>query len=86
MNQHQRNSQKGGWVRSGRLSARRRRAIAKLAAAIRWAKARLVRDFGFTATDFERWGVNAFEGQDRLDLLHEAYHLSQKDAKRAVRG
>ena len=38
MTSHQKNSQKGGWVRAGRLSSRRKRAIAKLAARARWGK------------------------------------------------
>jgi hypothetical protein len=38
MNQHQRNSQKGGIVRAARLSKRRRRAIALAAAQARWGK------------------------------------------------
>ncbi len=38
MTSHQKNSQKGGWVRAGRLSPRRRRAIAQTAARARWGK------------------------------------------------
>jgi hypothetical protein len=84
MNQHQKNSQKGGWVRAGRLSPRRRRTIATVAAGIRWATERLVQDCKFTATDFERLGITHAEGSHKLHLLRDAYRFSKRDAKKAV--
>jgi hypothetical protein len=46
---------------------------------------RLKNEFHWTAVEFERWGINAYSGEERRRLLNEAYELEVKDRRAAER-